>query len=233
MRVQKFLTAVAAVLLIGVPVLAAVPVGAASAQVAATETRIDLTVYPLRTDYLDSVTVSGNVMYNDPAVGWTYLEGVTVELQRRYLGTDQWVTLASAVAGAYIGDFDFTSVARQNAEYRVAFAGDDTYLPSSASQTVRVHRLVSSRGSEPRHNVFYLSGKVRPSYAGHRLYLTRQRCSTCAWRTIASQKATSTSTYRFRLPLPPRGATHYFRVRVPASTQFLVSYSSAWRLWVI
>ena len=196
----------------------------------AVATTMTITASPRTATYLGSVQVSGQVVYTDPATGTQYAaDGLTVTLAERYLGTATWTNVATDVTSGFQPTFDFTRTARRNTEYRVTFAGDQSYLASAGLVTVQVHRRVTSRIAEPREHVFFMTGKVKPAYAGKRVYLMRQRCPSCAYRTYSSQRTSATSTFRFPLPRPARGSYH-FKVRVPGDAAFLVSYSSEWRL---
>jgi hypothetical protein len=181
----------------------------------------------------DSLTVAGQVTYVDPEDGQQYgLGGATVVLERRYLDSDEWTEVGTQVTAGFWPDYEFDVVARKGARYRVSYAGDETYLPSSAEATVRVRRIVTSKVTEPSDNVFYLQGKVSPSYAGKQVALLRKKCSSCSWKVIKTMDATAKSTYKFRLPLPSSG-THYFRARVPADVLFLKSVSDVWEIFRI
>lgn len=183
--------------------------------------------------YGTSLSLDGQAVYVDPEDGETYAALGTYRLERRYAGEEAWVLVEDQVVdNPFWAIFDFEAKATRNADYRVTYLGDDTLLPSEASATVRVSRKVKSRTTEPRDNVFYLSGRVVPDYEGRKISLMRKKCSSCSWRVYASKDTSSTSTYRFRLPLPPRGDTHYFRTRVAADTRFVKSFSSTWKLSV-
>lgn len=181
--------------------------------------------------YGDTLTITGQVVYTDPGDNEQYaLEGATVVLARRYLDSSTWTEVGSVVTSGFWPAYEFTQKAVRNAVFRVTFAGDATYQASTNRATGRVRRIVSSRGTEPRENVFYLSGRVRPAYDRKRVDLMRKTCSACSWKVSASQRTTATSRFRFRLPLPPRSQTHYFRVRVPGGTSYITSYSTTYQL---
>lgn len=196
----------------------------------AVATTMTISASPRTAGYREAVDVSGQILYTDPASGTRYAaDGLQVTLAQRYLGTSTWTNVATGLTAGLQPTFDFTRIAVRNTEYRVTFGGNEKYLASVSLVTVRVHRQVTGRIAEPREHVFFMVGKVRPAYAGQRVYLMRQRCPSCAYRTYATQRTSPASRYRFSLPRPSSGSYH-FKVRVPASTQFLVSYSSEWRL---
>lgn len=226
MNARRLVALLTAVALVGLPGVVAAP--AVAQATVPTEISIDV---DSPVTYGDKIHMSGQVSYVEDGEEYA-LADAKVVLERRYLDSSSWSEIGSYVTAGFWPDYEFEVKAVKGAEYRVSFAGDETYLPSTAKATVRVYRKVGSKVTEPSPNVFYLKGKVAPKYAGKPVFLMRKKCSSCAWTTISSQKSTSTSTYRFRLPLP-RSGTHYFRARVPASAVFLKSVSDAWQIMKI
>ena len=179
--------------------------------------------------YGDRVTVEGQVVFTDPLGETTYaVDDAEVALERRYLREDTWTPVGTGVTDGDLPVYRFEERAVRSAAYRVTYAGDATFLPSSAQATVRVRRAATSAVTEPRDEVFRLRGRVLPTYAGP-VYLTRRSCADCGWTTVGSERATEDGRYRFALTLPETG-TRLFRVRVPASRAYLVGYSETWRL---
>ena len=179
--------------------------------------------------YGDRVVVAGQVVFTAPLGETTYaVDDAEVTLERRYLREDTWTSVGTDVTDGDLPVYRFEERAVRSAAYRVTYAGDATFLPSSAQATVRVHRAATSTVTEPRDEVFRLRGRVLPTYAG-RVYLTRRSCADCGWTTVGSERATGDGRYRFALTLPETG-TRWFRVRVPASRAYLVGYSETWRL---
>ena len=179
--------------------------------------------------YGDRVTVEGQVVFTDPLGETTYaVDDAEVALERRYLREDTWTSVSTGVTDGDLPVYRFEERAVRSAAYRVTYAGDATFLPSSAQATVRVRRAATATVTEPRDEVFRLRGRVLPRYAG-RVYLTRRSCADCGWTTVGSERATEDGRYRFALTLPETG-TRWFRVRVSASQAYLVGYSQTWRL---
>lgn len=225
MRRSSVLAAALAAALVSGPLIVAAPASARASY----STRVVIDASPSGTvPYKTSVSIRGQVVYVDDDGDQHAVEGRVV-LKRRYLGTTVWRTLGTDTMSGFFPAFDFTVTATRNAQYRVAFAGDDTYRPSSGSVLVRVARKVSSTVRRPRQNVFFMSGRVTPSYAGRTVALMRKKCRACAWKRLAGQATSATSRYRFRLPLPAHG-THYFRVKVPPNVSYVTSYSSTWTI---
>lgn len=213
--ISVVLAALAATLVAGPPAEAVATYG----------TWIELDSVSTPATYGDHLTITGQVVYYDTEAGDEYaVSDAEVTLEKRALGTATWTYVGTDVASGFWPWFEFDQTARSNTQYRVTYAGDETYGPSQDAVTVKVHRKVSANLVEPRHNVFFLKGRVTPSFAGRRVVLMRRTCSYCRWRELSAQRATSTSTYRFRLPLPPRG-TYYFKAMVAKDSLFLKSFS--------
>lgn len=214
-----------AIALLAAPALAAAPAEA----VPTVQTEVSIIVAD-KVTYGESLTMSGQVSYVDPDDGEEYgLADATVVLERRYLDSTEWQEVGTQVTAGMWPDYEFEVTARKGARYRVSYAGDETYLPSKAEATVRVHRKITSKMTEPRADVFFLKGRVTPKYAGEPVALLRKKCETCSWKAIKTMAATAKSTYRFRLPLPGNG-THYFRARTPATVLFLKTVSHTWEI---
>lgn len=180
--------------------------------------------------YGDVVTIGGQVSYVSLDDGKVYgLADAIVRLERRALDSTTWTEVATQVTAGEFPSYAFEDVATKGTRYRVTYDGDETYMGSSAGATVRVRRIVTSKVTEPRDNVFFLKGSVTPDHAGERVALLRKRCSDCPWKVIRRADATARSTYRFRLPLPQRGV-HYFRARVPGDQAYLSTLSRVWEI---
>ncbi|HET6877934.1 MAG TPA: hypothetical protein VFH38_10430 [Jatrophihabitans sp.] len=225
MRRSAALAWALAVALVGASMVVASPAVAAATH----STRVDMDAFPSGpVIYKTSVSIDGQVVYVADDGSQHAVEG-TVVLKRRYLGTTTWRTLGTDQMSGFLPAFNFTVAATRNAQYKVSYAGNATYGPSSSSVVIKVARKVSATGKEPRPNVFFLSGRVTPSYAKKSVALMRKKCRSCAWKTYARQATSATSRYRFRLPVPSRG-THYFRVKVPPSVSYITSYSGTWTI---
>lgn len=232
MSVTSLLARALAVTMVGAPLaLAAAPATAQPVY----PTHLVVSRSPTGTvPYRTTVWIRGQVAYTNPQDGKQYAATGTVVLNRRLLGSSTWTRLGSRDMNQFWPRFDFYKVvATANAEYRLVFtggpndAGDATYSPSSTSLVIRVSRKITATGSEPRENVFYLSGTVTPRYAGKPIALMRKKCATCAWYVIATKRTTAYSRYSFRLPTPGSG-THYFRARVWRNTSYVTSFSPTW-----
>lgn len=229
MRFSGLLARAVAVILVATPLAVVAPAMAVEPTI---PTDLVWELSPTGTvPYQTDISIEGQAVYVDPEDGEEYAALGVFRLEQRYLGVSTWTHVEDAlVDNPFLAYFSFEVTALRNTEYRVTFMGDDTYLPSVNTGIVKVARTVSSKSSEPRRNVFYLSGKVRPAYADKTVSLMRKKCASCSWKAYASKTTTDASTYRFRLPLPPRGDTHYFKVRAPKDERFVKSFSTTWVL---
>lgn len=180
-------------------------------------------------DSHDSFTVRGQVIYTDPEDGQEYAADGTVTLERQFRGDATWTTLGSDDMSVFYPVFSFSATALRNATYRVDFVGDDRYAPSTQTLSIRVARNVTAKLTEPRENVFYLSGRVSPSYIGRPVTLMRKKCSSCAWHAYTTKATNELSRYRFKLPLPKSGS-FYFRARVAGDVTFVTAYSTTYQV---
>ncbi len=217
----RFLLALIALSLLGLPMATAAQ--AAPAVAAATPTSLTVQVSTHRATYRQRLSIHGQVVAGNAGV-----PGLRVRLEMRPLGTPRWSVVGHRVTQGSLASYQFSRRATRNTLWRVRFAGNQSYGPSSGTATVRVYRLVTGKVAHP-HSSWFMTGRVSPGYAGRPVHLMRQRCKRCAFRTYATQRTGPGGRYRFRLPVPRTG-THYFKVRVPASTAFLLTDSPTWTL---
>lgn len=231
MRLSRILVRVVCLVVVAVPLVAPVPANTVEPTI---PTVLTWQLSPAGVVlYQSPISIRGQATYIDPEDGEEYAALGTYRLEQRNLDESTWTTVADQVVdNPFLASFRFELVATRNAEYQVTYLGDDVYGSSLNTGIVKVARRVSSNSSEPQRHVYYLSGKVRPAYAGQPVTLMRQKCSSCAWRVYTTKQSSATSGYRFRLPLPPRGDSHNFKARVPADSRFAKSFSSAWTLSV-
>ena len=147
----------------------------------------------------------------------------TVTLERRYKGSQSWeqIRTAATTQNSTAPRFTFEVRTNANAVYRVNFAGDENHLASSNSTAVSAYRTIS-RTIKPR--LLQMSGKVAPSYAGKRLFIERKTCAACEYVRIRSAVVNAASNYKVTIAAPNKGRW-FFRLTVPASPEFVTSYS--------
>ena len=130
------------------------------------------------------------------------LAGARVKLYRRLDGSSRWVYLGSQrTSTSSAPEFSFTTQARQRAHYKVTFAGDSSFGPSSAVTWVNVYRLfvgVMTDGGR----FATLHGHVTPFYTHKAISLQKRSCPSCSYTTVQTKTTGTGGTYSFSLPAP-------------------------------
>jgi hypothetical protein len=89
--------------------------------------------------------------------------------------------------------------------------------PAAGAET----REVIAKPREPRPDVFFLAGRVRPAYERRPAILQRRNCGGCVW--FAFDRFRTDGESRFRRPVPdlkPGQKKVCYRVKVPGSKGF-------------
>lgn len=154
-----------------------------------------------------SVNPTIGVFGTDFVISGTLLDGAagavssaTVEIQRRTLGSDQWVTIRNIITNG-TGAFSTTDVdLAYNSDYRAVFPGNVSYT-GATSDTDRawVRVGIAKNVSDP--TVFAgqavrISGRVLPAHPGDVVTL-QVLDNGRGWKNIASARLSSASTYAF------------------------------------
>ncbi len=169
----------------------------------------------------DTVRVSGTLSSSGAA-----LAGRRVALYRQFSTASTAVRVTSKLTGAD-GTYAFTPRVLGTADYSVRFEGDETYLPvESAAKRLPAMRDFNARKRRVSGRT-YFRGVVHPHWGGHRVVLQRQRCGSCAWRTVAHKAAGARGRWSFRVSYPKRVGPvwHWQAVLAPAG-KFTKSYSA-------
>ena len=159
----------------------------------------------------------------------------TVILERRSTSTQPWGVIARTTTvqrtlanGEKHIMYTFNRTAYRSAYYRVRYdAGDDAAaIGGSVSKTVsvRVHRQMPIRLSQPQPGRIYMTGSVRPLFAWQRVTINRKKCAKCAWSLFARPMTDRYGRFKVRLSIP-RSGSHYFIAKSPATKGFAVTYS--------
>ncbi len=239
MRPVRFLALLLSAGLLGLPALV-LGAGAASATDYSFPTTTILSASRSTAVYKDPLTLTGQIQVDGGTPDSTgALTDATVTLLRRWRGTTTWRKLGTAVTDS-TGRYSFSQVARRNATYRVSYPGETrivgtnsyTFAPSTANATLFVARDLNARDIQPRPNHFYIKGNVNPGWGHKTVFLQRKTCRSCHWKGYAKQRTTSTGGYRFPVDFPRKGAWFY-RVKVPATTPYIASFSQQFRAYVI
>lgn len=173
---------------------------------------------------------SSGAIIRGQVVGWAKgehgsLGGVQVKLYRQLDGESHWVLLGSRVTdrGAF-PRFSFSTEARQNADYKVTFGGNATFLPSQNTSWLSIYRSFNGSivdGSQAA----TLHGHVTPYYTHKAIALQKRSCATCDYVTVKRTTTGTGGAYSFSLPAPASGRW-WWRVSIPGTTAFIASYGA-------
>jgi hypothetical protein len=97
-------------------------------------------------------------------------------------------------------------------------------IPTAASPAETREVIVKPR--EPRPDVFFLAGRVKPGYERKPGILQRRNCGGCAWFGYDHFRTDGRS--RFKRPVPdlePGDKKVCYRIKVPASNGFATAFS--------
>lgn len=169
-----------------------------------------------------STTVRGQVVGSAQG-GHGALASVQVKLYRQLDGNSAWVYLGTRMTdnGAY-PQFSFATSARQNAHYKVVFAGNALFLPSQDVTWLSVFRLFNGAITDGQ-NVATLHGHVSPFYTGKAISLQKRSCAACDYVTVKHAVTGAGGAYSFPLPAPATGRW-WWRLAIPGTTAFMPSY---------
>jgi hypothetical protein len=65
---------------------------------------------------------------------------------------------------------------------------------------------------------------MQPKYAHKKVLLQKRKCPNCSYKTVDKDRTNAKSKYSFQVGAPGRGQW-WWRLRVPASTKYIASYS--------
>jgi hypothetical protein len=155
------------------------------------------------------------------------LAGARVRLYRQLDGSSRWVYLGSQrTSAADMPEFSFTTQARQRAHYKVTFAGDSSFGPSSAVTWVNVYRIFSGVITDGT-NFANLNGHVTPFYTHKAISLQKRRCPSCSYTTVQTKTTGTGGTYGFSLPAPAHGRW-WWRVTTAGTGAYISSYGGTY-----
>lgn len=223
--------------LLTVSVAGALPGGPATAGTASTQIESDRQ-YPasLPGVYFDGVGPGKNFRPGPDQVGFAGrltaigapLPDQTLALERRPAGSDTWTAIATHLTGDDGWTTFYTPVAG-NADYRITYAGDETY-PAATGETMP---LVAMRDFNAvmvkRQGTPFLRGDINPGWGRKVVAWQRRTCGTCAWRTVMTRKAGRDGSWEFRAAFPPTGKKWFFRAKLASTASFMTSTSAVLR----
>jgi len=176
-------------------------------------TVLSSTLTPTTVTYPAATTPTGRLTADGIA-----LSGRALALYTRARGTTTWRYLKTVTTND-TGYATTSTVPLAHTDYQWRFAGDASYLPAqSGARAVSARiKLTSrlSRTSMPRGYTAKLYGSIGPAHSGHTVYL--QRYYSGAWRTAASFKLGSSTSFTAYLKIGVRG-TYYYRYYVKSHT---------------
>jgi hypothetical protein len=164
-----------------------------------------------RINWREGVKLTGTLTGPSPLAN----EKVTMYVRRALTST--FVAVASSYTNAN-GDYTLTYNPQWTAEYQVRFAGSPRAYPADSPKRVvtvvpAANFLINSSTPIKLGRSWTLSGNVGPNHPGQIVYV--QRRVNGIWRSIASARLSSTSTYRLVLKPNARG-TWVLRAYKPA-----------------
>jgi hypothetical protein len=175
-------------------------------------------IHPANTTMIITGQVSAHYGGNAGA-----LAGVPVQVYRQLDGNPGWVLLGSTKTGTGAKPvFRFPTLARQNATYRVSYAGNDTFGASRRGTWLSVFRSFNGTIKDGT-DAATLSGHVTPFYTHKSIVLQRRPCASCGYTDYKNATTGAGGTYSFALPAPPSGHW-WWRVRIPGTAAFIASY---------
>jgi hypothetical protein len=151
------------------------------------------------------------------------LAGVQVKLYRQLGANPSWVYLgAQTTDGGDLPQFRFVTESRQNAHYKVVFAGNATFAPTSKITWLDVYRLFNGKIYDGAGAATY-KGNVTPFYTRKPITLQKRSCATCPYVDYKAATTGINGAFSFDLPAPPTGRW-WWRVTTPGNAGFITSY---------
>jgi len=152
------------------------------------------------------------------------LAGVQVKVYRQLGASDTWVYVGAATTGrGALPQFRFVTPSRQNALYKVVYAGNASFAPTSKVTWLEVYRLFHGGIRDGRAAAVY-HGNVTPFYTHKPVTLQKRSCATCPYVDYKSGVTGTNGAFSYSLPAPPSGRW-WWRVTTPGNAGFIRSYS--------
>jgi hypothetical protein len=146
--------------------------------------------------------------------------GKRVKLFRKMAGTSTWKPLGHQRTGDK-GRFAFKVRSKANATYRIVFGGNKTFQSAHGETAVSVYRHFEAQ-LEDVSGRFH--GRVIPGYGHKRIFLEKRPCADCGWHRARSKITGRHGKFHFTVGAPTSGR-YWWRLRTPADTRFITSYS--------
>jgi hypothetical protein len=160
------------------------------------------------------------------------LAGAVVKLYRQFDGNSAWVYLGSQrTTDGVFPQFNFATLGRMNAHFRVVYSGNATFTSSEGASWVSIFRLfhpVITDGA----GAATLHGHVDPYYNHKPIALQKRSCATCRYVTVKRTTTGMAGAYSFSLPAPLHGRW-WWRASIPGTVNFIASYGGAFSTHLI
>jgi hypothetical protein len=150
------------------------------------------------------VTLSGVL-----TTGGKALKNTQVVIYARKAGTAKYVVVARVLTNTK-GAYTWTAKPAVNTQYWIHYVGGPRMGVVSAVKAVTVRTIVTSKLSRTtvaRGGAVTISGSVTPKHARQNVLV--QRLVGKVWKTVATVKLSSTSSYAYKLPTSARGTFTY------------------------
>lgn len=223
--------------LLGIPAaaVASTPTDSARTTVAKSPAQALATRHPAMIRYLDfahvraageTFSIRGQVIGRAQNTRGA-LASATVKLYRQLDGNTAWVYLQTVRTGTFeYPQFTFSTLARQNAHYKVVFGGSLNFLPTQKATWATVHRVFNAIITDGP-NVATLHGHVAPYYTGKPIALQKKTCPLCTFVTVKRATTGVGGAYSFGLPAPSVGRW-WWRLAIPGTIAFMPSYGGTY-----
>ena len=143
-----------------------------------------------------------------------------VKLFRKLSTGSHWKPLGRQRTGDS-GKFSFKVRSKGNATYRVAFAGNRMFQPTRGETAVSVYRHFEAQLDDVSGR---FHGNVIPGFAHKRIFLEKRPCADCGWHRARSKVTGRHGKFEFTVGAPT-GGRFWWRLRAPADSRFITSYS--------
>jgi hypothetical protein len=229
MRLQRLLAGLLGVSMLSLPgVLAAAP-AAAAAETASTQITLELEKKKMR--YGDTFAVAGQITATSDG-GTGYVDSAPLALQRRLPG-QVWKTVQKTTSTGYDGTFRLSVKAKQNARYRMSYAGEtrgsdgaevELQPSTSPERNIRVARDFDL-SSVKKGGGIILKGRVLPTYKKKVVQIQQRKCGKCRWKAYKKVRTDKRSRFSLRVAVPAT-ATWDYRARTASTKAFINSTST-------
>lgn len=170
----------------------------------------------------DTVTVTGRLTAAGEGLG-----DKTLTLMRRMKHGSELRPVLTTTTDAQ-GYYSFGRKVEGTAFYRVDFAGEELMYDATSSEVEKLPGMRDFNAVKRRvDGRLYFRGNLNPLWNNRTIYLTRKRCGSCAWRTVATKQTGPSGGWSFRVTYPDRvGPVWTWQAVIRAGGNFARSYSA-------